>query len=94
MKIAVLTIAYNEEELKIIGARGIAASMVGQILIEEAVILPEAERANAVVTDYDGVSQYALDLRKPGINTAQASSYLEAEVVRRSNLTNQELSGE
>jgi carbamoyl-phosphate synthase large subunit len=31
-------IAYNEEELKIIGARGIAASMVGQILIEEAVI--------------------------------------------------------
>ena len=31
-------IVYNEEELKIIGARGIAASMVGQILIEEAVI--------------------------------------------------------
>ncbi|MBW2989625.1 carbamoyl-phosphate synthase large subunit, partial [Candidatus Woesearchaeota archaeon] len=31
-------IAYNEEELKVIGARGIAASMVGQILIEEAVI--------------------------------------------------------
>jgi len=31
-------IAYNEEELKVIGNRGIAASMVGQILIEEAVI--------------------------------------------------------
>jgi len=31
-------IAYNEEELRIIGSRGIAASMIGQILIEEAVI--------------------------------------------------------
>jgi len=31
-------IAYNDEELKTIGARGIAASLVGQILIEEAVI--------------------------------------------------------
>jgi len=31
-------IAYNDEELKTIGSRGIAASMVGQILIEEAVI--------------------------------------------------------
>ncbi len=31
-------IAYNDDELKIIGSRGIAASMVGQILIEEAVI--------------------------------------------------------
>ncbi len=31
-------IAYNEEELKTIGSRGIAASMIGQILIEEAVI--------------------------------------------------------
>ncbi len=31
-------IAYNEEELKVIGSRGITASMVGQILIEEAVI--------------------------------------------------------
>jgi len=31
-------IAYNEEELKTIASRGIAASLVGQILIEEAVI--------------------------------------------------------
>ena len=31
-------IAYNEEELKLIGNRGITASMIGQILIEEAVI--------------------------------------------------------
>ncbi len=31
-------IAYNKEELKIIASRGIAASRIGQILIEEAVI--------------------------------------------------------
>ena len=31
-------IAYNEEELKTIASRGIAASLIGQILIEEAVI--------------------------------------------------------
>jgi carbamoyl-phosphate synthase large subunit len=31
-------IAYNEEELKVIASRGIAASIVGQILIEQAVI--------------------------------------------------------
>jgi carbamoyl-phosphate synthase large subunit len=31
-------IAYNKEELKIIASRGISASLIGQILIEEAVI--------------------------------------------------------
>jgi len=31
-------IAYNEEELKLIGNRGITASIIGQILIEEAVL--------------------------------------------------------
>jgi len=31
-------ITYNKEELKIIASRGIAASLIGQILIEEAVI--------------------------------------------------------
>ncbi len=31
-------ITYNKEELKTIAGRGIAASLIGQILIEEAVI--------------------------------------------------------
>ena len=31
-------IAYNEEDLKIIGNRGITASLIGQVLIEEAVL--------------------------------------------------------
>lgn len=62
-------------------------------MLNEAVRLPPAESASTVMTERDGLEQYTLQLEKPGTSTAQASSYIEAEVVRQENLVNQDLIG-
>jgi hypothetical protein len=62
--------------------------------MDEAVTLPEAESAVATAMEYDGIEKYAVDLQRPGTNQAAASSYIEADVIRRSNLVNQNLVGE
>lgn len=62
--------------------------------LDEAVTLPTAQSAVASEIRRDGVDQYILQLQRPGENLASASSYMEADVIRRGMLSKSVSHGE